>query len=177
MTVESQYASALCQIPRVDWDHLLEKIEKVVENPHFQAALNTPFTRSETLFELLNACLSGLNQKQKNFVYLLTKNKRLAEIKQIRETYQCLQRIKKKEQVVTITTALKATPAQRKMLETYAQKYITNGMTPSFSYQESAAVIGGFILRINNYIIDQSIAKRLDYISEFIEGDHLWQHN
>ena len=88
-----------------------------------------------------------------------------------------MQRVKKNQQLVTITTAKQATPAQKKMLESYAQKHVHKKKTPLFRYRESESIIGGFILDINDFTINQSVAKRLSYIREHIQGDHSWQHS
>lgn len=177
MSISTQYANALYQIPRIDWESLLYDLEKITTNTQFREVLNAPYIRPDTLAELINACFESLNQKQKNFIYLLAKNNRLVDVREIRKTYQQMRRIKKKQQLVTITTAKQATPAQKKMLETYAQKHINETKTPLFRYQESGDIIGGFILNINDYTIDQSVAKRLNYIREHIQGDHSWQHS
>lgn len=177
MTIAAQYATALHHLPRIDWETLLFDLEKVVANKHFHEVLRAPYIHPDTLFKLINACLDHLNQKQKNFIYLLAKNRRLNDVTKIRKAYQQMQLVKKKQELVTITTAKPATPAQKKMIETYAKKHLDKRMTPLFKYQESESIIGGFVLTINSYTINQSVAKRLSDIREHIQGDHSWQHN
>ena len=177
MNISAQYANALHQIPRIDWESLLCNLEEIITNTHFREVLNAPYIPPNTLAELVNACLGNLNQKQKNFIYLLSKNNRLSDVRKIRKAYQQMQRVKKNQQLVTITTAKQATPAQKKMLESYAQKHVNKKKTPLFRYRESESIIGGFILNINDYTINQSVAKRLSYIREHIQGDHSWQHS
>jgi ATP synthase F1 delta subunit len=177
MDIDIQYARALMQIHRVEWLPILEQLEKVTDNPEFQDLLANPFVAYKSIIELLTACLGSTNQKQKNLIHILAKNKRLLHVKKIRLAYQQLQREKNKEQLVTITTAQRTTKAQQKIIESFATTYLEKKIKPLFQYQESAELIGGFILNINDYIINKSVTQQLDYVCQFIEGEHTWQHN
>ena len=66
MDIDIRYARALMQIHRVEWQPILEQLEKVTDNPEFQDLLSNPFVAYKSIIELLTACLGSTNQKQKN---------------------------------------------------------------------------------------------------------------
>ena len=127
MDIDIQYARALMQINRVEWLPILEQLESVTGNTDFQDLLSNPFVAYGSIIELLTACIGSTNQKQKNLIHILAKNKRLLHVKKIRLAYQQLQREKNKEQLVTITTAQKTTKAQQKIIESFAIGYCARG--------------------------------------------------
>lgn len=170
MLASKQYAKAMDANPCRDWLDVLNTLTEISKSDIFKNLLKNPFVSSEKLEALIFSFYTKLSQAQKNIIKLLVKNKRMGEIASIISHYKEIQLQKEKKQEVQVTTAQKATPKQRKMIESYALVLGEKEKSLVFQYHIDADLIGGFILNLDGYIIDKSVKARLYKIGHYIKG-------
>ncbi|MEC8881968.1 MAG: ATP synthase F1 subunit delta [Pseudomonadota bacterium] len=170
MLISEQYALAMRESPKEKWEKHLDLLEKIVATPIFMEQYKNPFISDAVIFELIKSCAKKLSPLQKNLTKLLIRNRRLEQIKDIRASFEEYNRRANGQQLVQITTAIPPSPSLKKKLEEYAGAYLPEDKEPVFEYDEEAALIGGFTLSINGYIINKSIKSRLKAI-EYTQGE------
>ena len=173
MFISRQYAEAIANLPHENWEQLLEKLVDICESRVFIHAYKNPFINESTRLELIMACLNKPTEQQCNFIQLLVRNKRIHLLADILSAYQQILRSKPRKRhrrSQTLITANKPTPKQKKCIEAFATAQLQTDIKASFEYKMDETIIGGFILHINDYKLDKSIATHLKNISYNIQG-------
>tara|TARA_B100001989_G_C24545621_1_gene470542 strand:+ start:2016 stop:2531 length:516 start_codon:yes stop_codon:yes gene_type:complete len=170
MLVSKQYAEAISDITTVDWDSTLQAIHAIVEQPVFKQLSRNPFISSEHKASLVIACIKKATKEEKGLIQALAKHGRFDQVKAIHEQYLRNQLIKQGTLKVEITTANKPSPKQKKLIENFAILQTGSDTNTLFEYHINDAIIGGFILKFNDYIIDKSLAARLESIGHNTQG-------
>jgi F0F1-type ATP synthase delta subunit len=80
-----------------------------------------------------------------------------SSVEDILEKYN--QILEGKLKVAEVVTIKPLTPEQKKKLEYYVSTLIKE--TPVFLYSEDSGILGGFIVKINDDIIDESILRKI----------------
>jgi len=173
MFISRQYAEAIANLPRENWEQLLEDLVGICESRVFIHAYKNPFINESTRLELITACLKKPTEQQCNFIQLLVRNKRIHLLADILSAYQQILRSKANIQQIQVITANKPTPKQKKCIEAFATAQLQPDIKASFEYKMDETIIGGFILHINDYKLDKSIATHLKNISYNIQGSSL----
>lgn len=170
MLISKQYADAMSQVDHIDWVQTLERVQAIITRPEFIQVANNPFIDTGRKAELVIACFKKIAPEQESLIRELAKNSRFDHTTEILEYYQRSQQLKAGKIQVTITTAQKPTPKQKKLIEQFARTKLTGQGEALFEYQINEKIIGGFTLRYNDYTIDKSIATRLESISYNTQG-------
>lgn len=169
MRIESQYAQAMYHFPKENWEATLRALETITEDQHFKNVIRNPQLSQPAIMSMLDSCLGTLSKTQRNLVALMVKNKRLDRISAIRKLFQKMQRIKNKEQLVVVQTAHTPTPKQKSLIESFAERHTPAHHKQVFVYEINAKLIGGFVLNINDKLINKSVKQRLRSISQYID--------
>ena len=169
MRIESQYAQAMYHFPRENWEVTLRALETVTEDQHFKNVIKNPQLSQTAVMSMLDSCLGTLSKTQRNLVALMVKNRRLDRIRAIRKLFQKMQRTKNKEQLIVVQTAHTPTPKQKSLIESFAGTHTPKHYKPVFVYETNPKLIGGFVLNINDKIINKSVHQRLRTISQNID--------
>lgn len=170
MLVSKQYAEAISDITSIDWDNTLKTIHTIVEQPAFKQLSRNPFISSEHKAELVIACIKRATKEEKSLIRALAKHGRFDQVKAIQACHQRNQLIKQGKLKIEITTAKKPTPKQKELIEHFAISQAGSDEKTLFEYHINETIIGGFILRFNDYIIDKSLAARLESIGHNLQG-------
>lgn len=171
MLASHQYANALLSFPDLDWNVFLQNLTYVCQTEQMQSVIHNPFIAPQKVNQIILACFPNAKDEEKSLIQLLTCNKRLELVHEIRDIYQEKTRRQKRQVLVTVTTAFTATPKQKKAIENYASSHITKDQSLICDYRVDKKIIGGFILDLNGRIIDRSVIRNLDKIKLSIEGN------
>lgn len=159
-----EYAKAHKELP--EWKVFLESAAYIAKQTAVIKILANPELSSIKLFALFDDTLKSLiNPARKNFLHLLSQNKRLNVLADISELfnayYQALEKISK----VRVVTAVKA-PIQFEQKLTEA---LSNRIQHDITLESDVdpAIIGGAIIHIgDSKVIDASIRGKLSRLLE-----------
>ncbi|MFC2058031.1 ATP synthase F1 subunit delta [Chloroflexota bacterium] len=159
-----RHAQAVFQIAleknEVDkWRDELDTIAATLGDPSLASVLESPKVLFKDKVELLNKCLPGLSQLALNFVYLLVAKKRLGILGDIVIYYGRMADAHKGLEHAEVASAIPLDEKERESMAgrlasiTAGKILLTNKVDPD--------IIGGFVARIGDKLIDGSIRAKL----------------
>jgi F-type H+-transporting ATPase subunit delta len=146
-------------------------LKKTIDNSNeLQLFLKTPVISSYRKGEVLGKMFKGKFQDLTfKFIILLTKKERENMLYAIAEDYLNLVDEKRGIVKVKINTASKIQDKDKKAIEDKLSKFM--GKTIKASYDIDNAIIGGFVAKVSDTVIDASISRQLELLREqFIKG-------
>jgi F-type H+-transporting ATPase subunit delta len=167
--VARRYARAVFEIAREDndldrWLRDLRIIRDVLEEPTLHAFLENPGVPTEQKLRMVENSLAALGEKQRNFVYVLVENRRTNLVSDVVSAFEA--EVDRQRGVVhaSVTTAVPLTDAElSKVTERLAA---VTGRRVIASTSVDPSIIGGFISRIGDQLIDASVVGRLNALRE-----------
>jgi F-type H+-transporting ATPase subunit delta len=162
--VARRYAQAIYDIAREEhdldgWQHDLHVIATVLQEPTLKALLDNPSVSFEQKSQVIEDSFSALGPKRRSLVQLLVENGRVSLIDDILSAYEAM--VNRARGVVTarVSTAVPLTPSEieaiaRRLQAMTGQKVV---VTPDVD----PSLIGGFVARIGDRLIDGSVVGRL----------------
>lgn len=142
------------------WLSDLKTIAAILSDPELMAVLESPKVHLNEKIGLINQCLPGVDQLVLNLIYLLVARRRLRLINQIVFEYELLVDAYRGIEHAEVTTAIPLDEGDRKRLSerlaaiTERQIVLATKVDPN--------VIGGFVARIGDRLIDGSIRNKLN---------------
>ncbi len=136
--------------------------ESFAGTPSLQETLSNPFIKEDDKIKLLytaSGC-SGDDTVMADFFKLLAENRRLDMAHLIAIAYQELYREANNIYLVNVTSAAKLSPEDDKRLRAFIEKHL-DGATMEYSSSIDPELIGGFVVKINNELLDASISNEL----------------
>ncbi len=168
-TSAKRYAQAIFEIALEssklkDWQSNLTKVAKLIQDEEFVGLAENPKVPFDLKKKLVEEKLAKTSPMVLNLVYLLISKGKLKMAGQISEEYDRLVNehygIKKAE----VTTAIQLDNAEAETLGKYLESVM--GAKVSMDVQVSPDIIGGFIARIDDSMIDGSIRNRLETLKK-----------
>lgn len=171
LAVANQYAKALLDAVSkpgngVSAEQALAQIDQFIELVHSSAELHTvllspavtPVAKQKVLAKLGD--MLGMHGQLKNFLYVVTRHRRLGLMAEIRERFQAL--LDQSVGIVRakVETAHPLSEAQRQALET-ALARIT-GKQVRCGYDVDEALLGGLAVRMGSTMYDGSVRGQLE---------------
>jgi F-type H+-transporting ATPase subunit delta len=151
------------------WKNFLESASFLVQEPLVAGLLANPDLSSEKLFGFFHEFLAHLvNRERKNFLLLLTQNKRLNVLPDIADTFNAYYAAFKKISHVRVVTAVPAQEDFRQQLSQALTKRIQREVTLNCEIDPS--IIGGAIVHIGDRVIDGSIRGKLTRLLNDLTG-------
>jgi len=150
-----EYAQKTNQL--ATWKKFLETAASIAQDDNVVQLLEDPAFPSKKLFDLFEAILgSQVDSKRKNFLLLLSQNKRLMMLPAIADLFDTYYATLEKNSIVRVVTA---TPIKKDFEEKLAQA-LTKRVQQKVTLQceIDPALIGGAIIHIGDRVIDGSIA-------------------
>ncbi|MDB6097217.1 MAG: atpH [Francisellaceae bacterium] len=148
-----------------EWSFILSKFSSIVSDPLLKEVLKNPFVSTNQVRELLYKLIKlPLNDLMKNFIALIAKNKRVEILPQIFAVYESYKDNKLKKLKVEITSAY--------TLENEIQMNIKDKLGKEYQAEIEVewivdpTIIGGFIIRLNNQVLDGSLKGKLATIQQ-----------
>jgi len=142
------------------WLEDLKTIATTLSQPQLMAILESPKVHLDEKMELLHRCLPGVSQLALNLVYLLVARRRLRLIDQIVSEYQRLADAYQGVEHAEVTTAIPLDEEDRQRLSERLAEL--TGTRIVLSTRVDPNVIGGFVVRIGDRLIDGSTKSKLD---------------
>jgi F-type H+-transporting ATPase subunit delta len=159
-------ATALAKKELPQWESMLRIAAEAVQEPLVSKALSNSRISPQQWNALLGDILaSSLNDNRKNFLRLLTENRRLSALPMILELFKEYEARDNQASEVEVTTAV---PLEKN----YLQK-LTDKLTQVLKHPVSLRclvdenILGGAIVRAGDKVIDGSIRGQLTRLLEF----------
>jgi F-type H+-transporting ATPase subunit delta len=152
------------------WKAFLESAAHIAKDPAVSNLLATPELNAQASFMLFNEILDSLvDAERKNFLRLLTQNKRLNVLPEIADLFNSYYAALEKMSNVRIVTAV--------AIESPFQQKLTQALTKRIQHEVTLhcevdpAIIGGAIIHLGgNKVIDGSIRGKLTRLREALAG-------
>ena len=162
--IARRYAQAVFEIALEEndldgWLRDLRVIRTVLQEPTLQALLENPAVSFEQKRQVIEDSLSDLGQKRRNLVHLLVENGRVSLIDSLVTAYEALVNQSRGIVHARVTTAVPLTEEEAGEVRHRLQKL--TGRTVILSSVVDPTLIGGFVARIGDRLIDTSVVARL----------------
>ncbi len=165
-TLARPYAEAVMQLASADgnfdaWSETLSFLTAIMQDSEIAAVIANPRVSKETLSRiLLDVCQEGqLGQMGINLVKMLLKNGRLQAVPHIATQYEKLKAQQQGSINVELISAYETSVEQQQALETALQNRF--GKKVSMTLFINPALLGGWIVRAGDQVIDMSVRGRL----------------
>lgn len=150
------------------WSETLGFLTSVVENSQVHSVLVNPRIDKNTLQNiLLDVCSSQMTQTGINLVKMLIKNGKLSVVSHIAFQYERLRSQYQGYIEVEITSAYPITPVQQQQVEAALQRRLGKAITIKVTIDTS--LIGGWLIRVGDQVIDLSVKGRLQQLANACE--------
>ena len=166
--IPRRYAKALYKFAqehdatRTVYDKMLKLEQQFESQPALQEVMDNPYVSSDDKIKLLStAAAIGDNETiLSNFFKLLRENKRFEMARAIAIAYRSLFRIENNIHQVHVTSAAPLEPQEEKRLKDVIERHL-NGGSMEYSDSVDPELIGGFVVKIDNKVLDASISNEL----------------
>lgn len=168
------YAKSLFNFAKQN--NLLDKFKKEIAK--LKACLD------DKLIELISAPIYSEQEKQQilqklaqqlelsknltNFLKLMSKNNKLHLVKKILDDFECIAIEDQGFKIVEVTVADNLSEPEQKAIKQRLEKILLSKIEISFKIDP--AIIGGIIIRLDNKMLDTSVASRLFNLNEMINN-------
>jgi F-type H+-transporting ATPase subunit delta len=151
------------------WSQMLGFIAAVVKDNGIATIIENPKVSQERLIQLLlDICQGQLNQEGENFLKLLVQNDRLTLAPQISSLYENHKADAEGYVDVDVTTAYSFTKDEQKKFTSALEKTLAKKVRISVSVDK--ALIGGFLAKAGDRVIDGSIKGRLQHMQKTLKA-------
>jgi F-type H+-transporting ATPase subunit delta len=168
--VARRYARAVFEIGRdghdLDgWLRNLRVIRDVFEDPTLRAFLENPAIPTEQKIHMIQATLGQLPEKARNFAILLVQTRRTALIGDVVAAYE--EDLNQLRGIVhaQVTTAVPLNDQTESELEKRLSQ-LTGARQVIMQTTVNPSILGGFVARVGDRLIDASVVGRLDALRE-----------
>lgn len=146
------------------WGDELKTILSTLSDAQLKAILENPKVHLQEKVKVINKVLPGLSQHALNFVYLLVSRQRLVILEQIVEEYQQLADAHKGLEHANVTTAIALDKTDKEKMA----KRLANltGMKIVLTTDVNPDIVGGFVARIGDKLIDGSTKLKLEALKK-----------
>ncbi len=168
-TSVKRYAQAIFEIAlesgeMKDWQSNLEKIAKAVKDEEFVGLAENPKVPFNMKTKLVQEKLGKTKPMVLNLVYLLVSKGKLKTADQISEEYNTLLNKHYGIRNAEVTTAIPLENTEKEKLGKQLEELV--GAKISMKVQVNPEIMGGFIARIDDSLIDGSIRNRLETLKK-----------
>lgn len=168
-TSVKRYAQAIFEIALEskkikEWQSDLTKIAKLVEDDEFVGLAENPKVPFNLKTQLVQEKMGKTNPMALNLVYLLISKGKLKTSGHISEEYNRLLNDHYGIKTAEVTTAIPLDNVEREKLGENLEGLV--GKKVSMNVQVNPDILGGFIARIDDSLIDGSIRNRLEMLKK-----------
>ena len=168
-TSVKRYAQAVFEIALEsnklkEWQSNLGKITQLTKDAEFTDLIENPKLPFEMKAKLAQEILGIINPMALNLVYLLIAKGKLKNAGQLADEYERLLNDHYGIKSAEVTTAIALDDAERKRLSHHLESIV--GKKVSINTQVDPDILGGFISRIDDSLIDGSIRNKLEMLKK-----------
>lgn len=177
--IASRYAKSLLGL--ADEKGVLEEVNKDMlmfselteENRDFVLMLKSPVVTHSKKLAILNAVFSGkVNELTLAIFEILTRKKREAHLPAIATEFHHQYNVRKRIEEATVTTTFKLDAKLRKEFESIVKQI--SGKSVELTENIDEELLGGFVLKIGDRQIDDSLSSRLSALKlEFSRNPYI----
>ena len=150
-----------------EWSDTLAFLSAIMQDESLAAIVNNPRVGQDELTQLLlDICQDQITGEANNFLKLLIENGRLALAPQIAELFENYKAEDEGYVDVDVITAFALTKAEEKSFATSLKKKLNKIVNISASVDKS--LIGGFLVKAGDTVIDGSISGQLQQLAKRI---------
>lgn len=150
------------------WHSELEKIALIVGDRDLKAFLESPKVHFEEKSKLLSGQMKELNPLALNLVLLLISRGRLAILVEIAEEYQRLWNSYRGIELAEVTTAVPLNREDEGKLARHLGRVV--GKKVEIRSDVDPGLIGGFVARIGDRLLDGSVRSKLAMLQKEMAG-------
>lgn len=177
-TLARPYAEAVFQLAvstdkLAQWSDLLSFLNCAVQDPQLLALIHHPRVDKTTLATFLCELCDAqpaltVDEQAKHFIHLLSANRRLAVIPQLFKQFEANKALHENYLKVSLVSAYEVSPEQEATLQHMLQQRFGKRAEVEISIDNS--LIGGWIVRTGNQVIDMSVRGRLQQLATELYG-------
>jgi len=156
---EAAFRLALSGNSLAAWSGMLERMATVAGHPDMQACIANPKLSGAQLIAIFESMVGEVTQEGKNFVQVLTENRRLQLLPQIRELFEELKQTEEGVIDARISSAFPLEGEQLKTLVIQLEAHFKRKIIPQVSLDQE--LIGGVKIEIGDEVIDASVRASL----------------
>jgi len=142
------------------WRSELRTIAATLADPQLRAILEDPKIHLGDKESLINKCLPGISQLALNFTYLLVTKQRLSILEQIVSEYELMADAYLGLEHAKVITAIPLDEGDQKKLSD--RLAAITGKKIVLTTEVDPAIIGGFVARVGDRLIDGSTKAKLE---------------
>tara|TARA_B110000046_G_scaffold142478_1_gene149290 strand:- start:1912 stop:2448 length:537 start_codon:yes stop_codon:yes gene_type:complete len=162
---KAAFAQAVEQNALVQWSDMLSIAAQFAADDELEKVLLHPgLTAEQQASALTDLCGDKLNQSGKNFLMILSENKRLTLLPQIVEAFEELKAAQEHAIDVTVTSAFELTDAQQETLSQALKNKLQCDVR--LTGEVDPLLVGGAIIRAGDLVIDGSVRGKLAKLAE-----------
>ena len=151
------------------WSGMLAAITEAVTHPEMADLLGSPaLTADQQAALVADACGGRINDKARNLVDALARNKRLSLMPEVRELFERLRAERQKKVDVEVVTAYPLTGEMVDKLAVALKRRLDREV--NIETTVDATLIGGVIIRAGDTVIDGSLKGRLSKLAEALNA-------
>lgn len=174
MTLARPYAKAIFEISDRDksfdtWSEQLALLALIAKDPNVVGLLrDRNIAASDLVALILEVGGQRLEPLAQNLVRLLAKNHRLSVLPEVAILYEQQRSEAENSVVVELYTAMPITDAQTEKFKILLEKYLSKSV--KLFCKIDKGLLGGFLARAGNYVIDGSLRSRLINLKDTMGG-------
>lgn len=171
-TVARPYAQAAFEIAQAKselaaWSDMIALVTMVAADSRMADVIASPHIKNEDLVALfLDVCGEKLNAEGKNFIRVLSENKRLGVLADIASAYEQLRADAEGTMDAEVISAFPLSDAQQQNIIASLKKRL--GRDISLTTRVDDTLIGGAIIRAGDMVIDGTVSRHLDDLSHLL---------
>jgi F-type H+-transporting ATPase subunit delta len=142
------------------WRSELKEIATTLKYPQLRAILEDPKVHLSEKEKLISKCLPGISQLALNFAYLLVARQRLGILEQVVSEYERMADAHQGLEHARVVTALPIDKQEEAKLTEHLATI--TGKKIVLTTEVDPAIIGGFIARVGDKLIDGSTKAKLE---------------
>lgn len=165
MTIARPYAEAAFAYAKdknklTEWSDMLTSLAMIASDEAMAAMIANPaYTEENVLDVFLTVMGKGLTKEGKNFLSVMTENKRLAVLALISEAFESLKAEEEKRVRATVISAFEATVEQKNKLNAALNAKFNADV--EINYEVDASLIAGIKIKVGDWAIDGSALSQL----------------
>jgi len=151
------------------WSTMLASVSEAVTHPEMAALLGSPALSSDQQASLVaDACGTRINDKARNLINTLARNKRLSLLPEVRAQFERLRAERQKKVDVEVISAYPLTDEALGKLVAALKRRLDREVNIETTVDSS--LIGGAIIRAGDTVIDGSLRGRLSKLAEALNA-------
>ncbi len=177
-TLARPYAEAAFQLAvksdkLAQWSNLLNFLSSTVQDPQMLALTANPSVDKATVANFLcELCAAqpelAFDEQGKNFINLLAANRRLVVIPHLFKQFETQKALHENYLKVTLVSAYEVSPEQEESINQMLEKRF--GKKAELDISVDKSLIGGWVVRTDNQVIDMSVRGRLQQLAAELHG-------